>query len=104
MRRYWKKNWLHFGNCLDPTSGASQDWAYENGTPIAYTFELRDRGNFIIRVYFVHVMPFDEHNTYIWFLGQHGFILPADQIVVTARELLDGFVVLVQTARELGQL
>lgn len=71
---------LHRNSIIaDPTSGASQDWAYEQNISLSYTFELRDK-------------------------GQHGFILPADQIVPTARELLDGFIELVKAGRELKQL
>lgn len=64
---------------LDATSGASMDWAYQQNITLSYTFELRDT-------------------------GKHGFVLPADQIVPTARELLDGFIEFVKAARELNQL
>lgn len=55
------------------------DWAYEQNITLAYTIELRDT-------------------------GKHGFILPADQIEPTARELLDGLIEFVQAGRELKQL
>lgn len=63
----------------DPTSGASMDWAYEQNITLAFTLELRDT-------------------------GKHGFILPADQIVATARELLDGLIEFVTAGRELNHL
>lgn len=51
-------------NFLDIASGSSMDWVKgEFEVPIAYTYELRDRGEF-------------------------GFILPADQIIPTAEETL----------------
>lgn len=55
------------------------DWAYEQNITLAYTIELRD-------------------------LGKYGFLLPADQIAPTARELLDGLIEFVQAARDLKQL
>ncbi|KAJ8944095.1 hypothetical protein NQ318_019433 [Aromia moschata] len=51
-----------------PASGSSVDWVKGMfKTPIAYGYELRDRGEF-------------------------GFLLPADQIVPTALETLDSFI------------
>jgi len=64
---------------LYATSGSSMDWSYEHDIPIAYTIELRDT-------------------------GENGFVLPADQIIPAARETLDGFIVLLRTARQLQQL
>lgn len=45
----------------EPASGASVDWAYQRGIKYSFAFELRDT-------------------------GEYGFLLPADQIVSTARE------------------
>ncbi len=45
----------------DQASGASVDWAYLRGIKYSFAFELRDT-------------------------GEYGFLLPADQIVSTARE------------------
>ncbi|XP_062551929.1 zinc carboxypeptidase-like [Armigeres subalbatus] len=59
-------------------SGISVDWAYgAAGIPLAYTFELRDQ-------------------------VQYGFILPADQIIPNAEEVLAAFVGMVDEARVLG--
>ncbi|XP_051740448.1 carboxypeptidase A1-like isoform X1 [Ctenopharyngodon idella] len=46
---------------IEPASGASVDWAYLRGIKYSFAFELRDT-------------------------GKYGFLLPADQIVSTARE------------------
>uniref|UniRef100_A0A671LS10 Carboxypeptidase A2-like n=1 Tax=Sinocyclocheilus anshuiensis TaxID=1608454 RepID=A0A671LS10_9TELE len=46
---------------IEPASGASVDWAYQRGIKYSFAFELRDT-------------------------GKYGFLLPADQIVSTARE------------------
>ncbi|XP_073687608.1 carboxypeptidase A2-like [Garra rufa] len=46
---------------IEPASGASVDWAYLRGIKYSFAFELRDT-------------------------GEYGFLLPADQIVSTARE------------------
>ncbi len=45
----------------EPASGASVDWAYQRGIKYSFAFELRDT-------------------------GEYGFLLPANQIVSTARE------------------
>lgn len=55
------------------------DWAYEQNITLSYTFELRDT-------------------------GKHGFVLPADKILPTARELLDGIIEFVKAGRELNKL
>lgn len=46
---------------IEQASGASVDWAYQRGIKYSFAFELRDK-------------------------GEYGFLLPADQIVSTARE------------------
>lgn len=46
---------------LDTASGITVDWAYDSGIKYAFSFELRDTGQF-------------------------GFLLPASQIVPTAQE------------------
>ncbi|NP_001003446.2 carboxypeptidase A2 precursor [Danio rerio] len=46
---------------IEQASGASVDWAYQHGIKYCFAFELRDT-------------------------GEYGFLLPADQIVSTARE------------------
>lgn len=59
-------------------SGISIDWAYGAAKiPLAYTFELRDQ-------------------------VQYGFILPADQIVPNAEEVLAAFVGMIDEADVLG--
>ncbi|XP_053692246.1 zinc carboxypeptidase A 1-like [Sabethes cyaneus] len=59
-------------------SGISVDWAHgAAGIPLAYTFELRDQGEF-------------------------GFILPAEQIIPNAEEILAALIGLVDEARVLG--
>ncbi|CAK6971049.1 carboxypeptidase O [Scomber scombrus] len=52
-------------NVLYPNSGSSRDWARLQGIPFAYTFELRDKGDF-------------------------GFKLPEDQIQPTCEEAYSG--------------
>lgn len=59
-------------------SGISIDWAYAAAEiPLAYTFELRDQ-------------------------VQYGFILPADQIIPNAEEVLAAFIGMIDEARVLG--
>ncbi|XP_048516038.1 uncharacterized protein LOC105690901 [Athalia rosae] len=59
-------------------SGGSIDWVKDvHKTPISVCFELRDQGTY-------------------------GFLLPADQIVPTALEFIDGFVVMITETRRLG--
>nr|XP_019549775.2 zinc carboxypeptidase-like [Aedes albopictus] len=59
-------------------SGISVDWAYGAAQiPLAYTFELRDQ-------------------------VQYGFILPADQIIPNAEEVLAAFIGMIDEARVLG--
>uniref|UniRef100_A0A4Y0BLF3 Peptidase_M14 domain-containing protein n=1 Tax=Anopheles funestus TaxID=62324 RepID=A0A4Y0BLF3_ANOFN len=61
-------------------SGISVDWAFAvAGIPLSYTFELRDQVEF-------------------------GFILPADQIVPNAEELLEAFVGMIDEAKILGYM
>nr|XP_020668346.1 carboxypeptidase A1-like [Pogona vitticeps] len=53
-----------FGSLIDTiyqADGTTIDWSYKNGVKYSFTFELRDR-------------------------GQHGFVLPANQIIPTAEE------------------
>ncbi|XP_067146093.1 carboxypeptidase A1-like [Apteryx mantelli] len=53
-----------YGSIIDTiyqAAGTTVDWAYDNGVKFSYTFELRDT-------------------------GRYGFLLPAGQIVPTARE------------------
>ncbi|ETN58891.1 zinc carboxypeptidase [Anopheles darlingi] len=61
-------------------SGIAVDWAFAvGGIQLAYTFELRDQVEF-------------------------GFILPAEQIVPNAQELLEGFIAIVDEAKVLGYM
>ncbi|XP_058821057.1 zinc carboxypeptidase-like [Topomyia yanbarensis] len=63
---------------LYTASGISVDWAYGVANiPLSYTFELRDQVEF-------------------------GFILPADQIVPNAEELLGAFIGLIDESQVLG--
>ncbi|XP_035705054.1 carboxypeptidase B-like [Folsomia candida] len=56
----------HSGSILGPTSGCADDWAYEVANiTYSYTYELRDTGRF-------------------------GFLLPAQYIIPTAEETLEG--------------
>ncbi|PNI99507.1 CPA5 isoform 10, partial [Pan troglodytes] len=55
LNRNWKSG---FG---DVASGITVDWAYDSGIKYAFSFELRDT-------------------------GQYGFLLPATQIIPTAQE------------------
>lgn len=62
------------------SSGASVDWIKGvHDTPLVYLYEFRD-------------------------LGRNGFVLPAEQIIPNAEEVLDSIVVLVQKSREIGYL
>ncbi|KAM8818469.1 carboxypeptidase A4 [Rhynchonycteris naso] len=56
-------------------SGSSIDWAYDNGIKYAFTFELRDTGHY-------------------------GFLLPADQIVPTAKETWLGLKTIMKHVRD----
>lgn len=59
-------------------SGSSPDWAHGvHGTPIGITYEFRDQ-------------------------GATGFILPADQIIPNAEEVLDSLVAFLARGKELG--
>lgn len=63
-----------------PSSGSSDDWVYFTlNVPIVYTLELRGPPN-----------------------STDMFILPADQIIPTGWETLDGFVSLLTEAKKLG--
>lgn len=63
-----------------PSSGSSHDWAYtELRIPISFTFELRG--------------PPDSKNL---------FVLPAQEILPTGEETLDGFVALLKEGKERG--
>uniref|UniRef100_A0A182QXZ6 Zinc carboxypeptidase A 1 n=1 Tax=Anopheles farauti TaxID=69004 RepID=A0A182QXZ6_9DIPT len=70
-----------FGTTADVlyiASGSSPDWAHGvHGTPVAVTFEFRDN-------------------------GYHGFILPPDQIIPNAIEVLDGLVAFIGKGKQLG--
>ncbi|XP_036905087.1 carboxypeptidase A4 [Sturnira hondurensis] len=56
-------------------SGSSTDWAYENGIKYAFTFELRDTGHY-------------------------GFLLPANQIIPTAKETWLGLKTIMEYVRD----
>ncbi|XP_052864270.1 zinc carboxypeptidase A 1-like [Anopheles cruzii] len=59
-------------------SGSSPDWAHgTHGTPVAATFEFRDN-------------------------GYHGFILPPDQIIPNAMEVMDGLIAFLRKGKEIG--
>ncbi|XP_049537316.1 zinc carboxypeptidase-like isoform X2 [Anopheles darlingi] len=59
-------------------SGSSRDWAHgTQGTPVAATIEFRDT-------------------------GYYGFILPPDQIVPNALEIMDGLVAFLRKGKEIG--
>lgn len=61
--------------CADKASGSSTDWAYQNGIKYAFTFELRDTGHY-------------------------GFLLPASQIIPTAKETWLGLKTIMEYARD----
>ncbi|XP_075149909.1 zinc carboxypeptidase [Haematobia irritans] len=62
---------------LYEVSGSGKEWAYGvKGIPIPYTIELRDK-------------------------GEYGFILPPEMIIPVAKETLDGFVGLINAAKEI---
>ncbi|XP_055850675.1 zinc carboxypeptidase [Episyrphus balteatus] len=63
---------------LYKVSGSGKEWAYAvKGIPIPYTIELRDKGTY-------------------------GFILPPEQILPTAKEVLEGFIGMIHAAREIN--
>lgn len=43
--------------CADANSGSSRDWARLNGIPFAFTFELRDKGEFGFKLPEVQIQP-----------------------------------------------
>lgn len=55
----------------------------------------------VIEIYFQFVLFPYQH---FFFVGTYGFVLPADQILPNALEVLDGILALVDEARALGQL
>ncbi|KAH8293120.1 hypothetical protein KR044_005421 [Drosophila immigrans] len=64
---------------LYQATGATNDWAYEQGILISYTIEFRDRGKF-------------------------GFVLPPAQILPNCEETLTGIVALLGECQKLGYL
>jgi len=58
----------------DQADGVTTDWTYDQGIKYSYTFELRDT-------------------------GLYGFILPADQIVLTAEETWLALMVIMEHAK-----
>lgn len=58
---YVKIPWAIPVSIVDQASGSTVDWTYNQGIKYSYTFELRDT-------------------------GRYGFILPANQIIPTAKE------------------
>ena len=66
------------GLFLDYTSGSSTDWVKSKlKLPIVYTYEMRDK-------------------------GQYGFVLPANQIIPNAKEILDSLIEMFREATKLG--
>jgi Zinc carboxypeptidase len=64
----------------DVASGTSPDWAYgAAGTKLSFTYEFRD-------------------------LGETNFVLPANEIVPNAREVLDSLVAMMKEATLLGYM
>lgn len=71
-----------FNFFIDHASGSSIDWVYDkNGLRLAFAFEFRDHRD-----------------------GPYGFILPADQIIPNAVEVLDGLKAMICEARRLKYL
>ncbi|KAH9643010.1 hypothetical protein HF086_013571 [Spodoptera exigua] len=65
-------------NVMYPMSGGSFDWVkHEVNVPISYLIELRD-------------------------LGEYGFLLPAEQIIPTALETMDGLIEMDKNTKALG--
>jgi len=65
---------------LYKVSGSGKEWAYGvKAIPLPYTIELRDKGSY-------------------------GFVLPPEQIIPVSKEVLDGFVGMIQAARNEGLL
>lgn len=62
----------------DVSSGVSVEWVKGTfNTPITYTYELRDR-------------------------GEHGFVLPPEQIIPTCLETMDAMKTLIQEVKARG--
>lgn len=59
----------------DASSGNTVDWAYDNGIKYAFSFELRDTGDY-------------------------GFALPASQIIPTAQETWLGLKTIMEHVRD----
>lgn len=84
--------------------GTSMDWVYgANNINLTYTFEFRDKGNYCQS----NVIEFYNkfRGSFLWNdLGQYGFVLPADQIIPNALEVLDGLKAIIKEANELNYL
>ncbi|KAM7352228.1 zinc carboxypeptidase [Cochliomyia hominivorax] len=78
-RRYQTKfTYGSSATTLYKVSGSGKEWAYGvKGIPIPYTIELRDK-------------------------GEYGFILPPEMILPVAKEVLDGFVGMINAAQEIN--
>lgn len=62
-------------NFSDVATGSSGDWVKANfRTPIVFTYELRDK-------------------------GQYGFILPPEQIIPTGEETLDSLITILEEGK-----
>lgn len=85
---------------VDVASGSSVDWVYEKlNVSLAYTYEFRDKGNQNRRfsLFGYHLISF-----WVFFLGRHGFLLPAKQIIPNSLEVLDSLVALVNKAKSMS--
>lgn len=81
--------------------------------PLVYTVELRDKGENLIQrtilkenQFYLKWFPLITHTNIEWimFLGQYGYILPADQIIPNALEFFDGLKAMVNEAKALNYL
>lgn len=87
----------------DLASGISIDWVYDAlNVPLSYCFEFRDKGNQVNFILFINKNVWMSN--YPTFKGNAGFILPANQIIPNALEVIDGMVVMVKEAKALEYL
>lgn len=72
MSAFYVENWFKTRLFTDTTSGGSRDWAKgHHDVSFSFTYEMRDT-------------------------GKYGFILPADQILPNAKEVLHSVIAMIK--------
>lgn len=91
----------------DPVTGDSGEWVYTNtNAKLSYVFELRDRGRFrkIVGSFYCDAWKIMKLYNRYRFAGRYGHNLPADQIIPSSKEIIDGLVAMVAEGRKLEYL